>query len=192
MDKLPEDLEKDLFGFEAPSEDQLNSISVWASKAIELQAEIDQIEEYLKVLNKTLSMIEEVELPNALLAANMLEFKMVDGGKITIRDVIQGSFSKDPTIRQFIFDWVIKAGGQEIIKDHFEVNYTRGQYKDAVELRHLLQDNHINFDEFENIHTGTLQAFLHEKIRENTMPPFDKMGFRYFKKADIKVPKKED
>jgi hypothetical protein len=37
----------------------------------------------------------------------------------------------------------------------------------------------------------TLQAFLREKLREGAMPPFDKIGIRYFKKAVIDLPKKE-
>ena len=190
MTDLPPDLERDLFGFEAPSEGQLGNISTWASKALELQAEIDIVEAHLKELNRDLQQIEEVELPKALLAANMLEFTMMNGGKITIKDVIQGGFTKDPNKRQFIFDWVIKEGGEEIIKDHFEVDFTRGSYDDAVALRKLLQEHHVNFDEFENIHTGMLYAFFREKIREGKLPPFDKMDLRYFKKAEIKVPSK--
>ena len=186
------DVPEDLFGFEAPSEEQLGSISTWAKKALELQAEIEIIEAHLKELNKELAVIEETELPRALLNANMLEFKLVGGGKITIKDVIQGGFPKDVEVRQFLIDWVDKEGGTENVKDHFEIHYTKGQYDKAVELRKLLQENKIIFDEFENIHTGTLYAFLKEKMKENVIPPFEKMGLRYFKKAVIKTPGKEE
>jgi hypothetical protein len=191
MDKLPEDLVADLFGFEAPSEEQLKNISTWASKALELQAEITAIEEYMKRLQHELAEIEERELPQALLKANMLEFKLVGGGKITVKDVIQGGLHKDPDKREYTMQWVIDEGGQEIIKDHFEIDYTKGSYDEAVALRHLLSENKIHFDEFESIHGMTLQAFLREKLRQGTVPPFDKMGIRYFKKADIKLPKKD-
>lgn len=182
---------RDLFGFVAPTESQLSTISTWASKALELHAEIEQVEAHLSHLNKELAQIEEKDLPSAMLAAGSAEFTMTNGGKITINDVIQGGFTKDPDKRQFIFDWIVKEGGQEIIKDHFEVDFTRGSYEDAVALRNLLKENHVNFDEFENIHTGTLYAFLREKLRESVVPPFDKMDLRFFKKAVIKLPKKE-
>ena len=190
MDKLPEDLVEDLFGFEAPSEEQLKSISIWATKALELQSEIDNIQEYLKKIQHELAEIEERELPQALLQANMLEFRLVGGGKIAVRDVIQGGLHKDQEKREFTMQWVVDEGGQEIIKDHFEIDYTKGSYDEAVALRKLLADNKIHFDEFESIHGMTLQAFLREKLRQGTVPPFDKMGIRYFKKAEIKLPKK--
>ena len=186
------DVPEDLFGFEAPTGDQLTTISTWAQKALELQAEIEIAEAHLKELNKDLAIIEEVELPKALLTANMLEFTLVGGGKITIKDVIQGGFPKDIETRQFLIDWVDKEGGGENVKDHFEIHYTKGQYEKAIQLRKLLQDNRVIFDEFENIHTGTLYAFLKEKMKENVMPPFDKFGLRFFKKAVIKTPSKDE
>jgi hypothetical protein len=184
------DVPTDLFGFEAPSEEQLVSISTWAKKALELQAEINILEAHLKALNKDLALIEEIELPQALLTANISEFKLINGEKITIKDVIQGGLSKDPTIREFTMQWVVEEGGEEIIKDHFELDFTRGGYEQAVALRKLLSEHKFHFDEFESIHGMTLQAFMREKMKENVMPPFDKMGIRFFKKAIIKTPNK--
>jgi hypothetical protein len=186
MDKIPEDIAQDMFGFVAPSSEQLTNIGMWASEALELEERIFETEEYLKNLKKDLADIEERKLPNALLAAGLIEFKMTDGSKITIKDVIQGGFPKDFSIRERLFAWLIKEGGQENIKDHFEVHFTKGQYAEAVALRELLQGHKIIFDEFENVHTGTLYAFLKEKLKDGSMPPFEDFGLRYFKKADIK------
>ena len=187
---LPEDLEKDLFGFEAPTEEQLASISTWATKALELQAEVEALEEYLKKINHDLAEIVERDLPQALLKANMLEFTLVGGGKIVVRDVLQGGLSQDLEKRAFTMQWVSDEGGQDIIKDHFEIDYTKGSYDQAVALRKLLIEKKIHFDEFESIHGMTLQAFLREKLRQGVTPPFDQIGIRYFKRADIKLPKK--
>jgi Asp-tRNA(Asn)/Glu-tRNA(Gln) amidotransferase A subunit family amidase len=178
---------RDLFGFVAPSEGQLSTISKWAQKALELQAEIEQVEAQLKQLNKELAQIEEIDLPRAMLAAGSTEFTMTEGNKISITDVIQGGLSKDEKIRAFIMQWFEENGGVENIKRHFEIDYTRGQSSYAKAFRELLQENQIHFDEFESIHTSTMYAFLREKLREGKdVPPFDKMGLRYFKKAIIK------
>jgi hypothetical protein len=186
---MDEDIVKDLFGFEAPSKDQLTNISAWASEALELKAQIEQVEAHLKGLNAELAELEEYKLPKAILEAGMLEFTMQNGGKITIQDVIQGGFPKDVVKREHLMNWVANEGGGENIKDHFEIHYTKGQYVYALALRKLLQENNVIFDEFENIHTSTLYAFLKEKIREGTMPPFDEFGLRYFKRAYIKSAK---
>jgi hypothetical protein len=186
MDQVSEDDIKDLFGFTAPTEDQLRNIAMWASEGLRLNAEIEQAEAHLKGLKSELSDIEERKLPAVLLAAGMLEFTMTDGSKITIKDVIQGGFPKDIERRERLCDWVSREGGKENIKDHFELHFTKGQYEEAVALRNLLQSHNLIFDEFENIHTGTLYAFLKEKIREGVMPPFEDFGLNYFKKADIK------
>jgi hypothetical protein len=189
MVDIPEDI-KDLFGFTAPSPEQMISIAQRASKALELQAEIDQIEEYLKHLKADLARIEEIELPKAMMAAGSTEFTMTNGDKITITDVIQGAISKDEKVREFTLQWFIDNGGQENIKDHFEIDYTKGQHSYATTFRKLLQEHQIRFDEFESIHHSTMKAFLNEKLREGKdVPPFDKMGLRYFKKAVVKPAK---
>jgi hypothetical protein len=186
MDKVSSEDVKDLFGFTAPSSEQLTNISMWASDALALKAEIEQAEEHLKGLKSDLADLEERKLPQALIDAGMSEFKMTDGSKITISDVIQGGYPKDIDKREFLIDWVTREGGGENVKDHFEIHYTKGQYADAVAFRKLLQKEKIIFDEFENIHMQTLYAFMREKIREGTMPPFEDFGLRYFKRANIK------
>jgi|SRR5580698_2791808 hypothetical protein len=186
MDQVPDDLAKDMFGFTAPTEEQLKNIAMYASEALELEERIFQTEEYLKNLKKDLADIEERRLPQIMLESGMLEFKMRDGSQISVGDVIQGGFPKDVPKREALFSWLIKEGGQENIKDHFELHFTKGQYEEAVKLRKLLQANNVIFDEFENVHTQTLYAFMREKIREGTLPPFDDFGLRYFKKANIK------
>jgi hypothetical protein len=186
VDQVSEDIVTDLFGFTAPSQEQLTNIAMWASEALRLRAEVEQAEAHLKGLNSELADIEERKLPGVLLEAGMLEFKMADGSKITIADVIQGGYPKDVPTREYLVDWVTKEGGGENVKDHFEIHYTKGQYSDAVAFRKLLQKENIIFDEFENIHTQTLYAFMREKIREGIMPPFEKFGLRYFKRANIK------
>ena len=52
---------KNLFGFVAPSQEQLSTISQWARQALELQSEIETIEAHLKQLNKELTKIEEIK-----------------------------------------------------------------------------------------------------------------------------------
>jgi hypothetical protein len=190
MDKTTEDV-RDLFGFKVPTEEELSTIAVWANKALVLQAEIEQAEAHLAELNKELAQIEEKDLPTAMMKAGTMEFILTNGGKITIKDVIQGGLSKDEEKRKFIFDWVVDNGGQETIKDHFEIDYTRGQYTYALACRKLLQENQVQFDEFESIHTQTFWAFLREKLEDGVVPPFDKMGLRFFKKAVIKLPGKK-
>lgn len=189
MTEVSDDVIKDMFGFVAPTEQQLSSISVWATKALELKAHIAQVEEQLTHLNKELSVIETINLPQALQEAGITEFAMNNGAKIEIKDIIRNGLSKDPAQRDNTFMYVMANGGQEIIKDHFEVDYSKGQYDDAIALRHLLQRNNIHFYEFESIHAQTLWAFLREKLREGEIPPFDDMGLYYAKHAEVKPPK---
>jgi len=181
---------RDLFGFVAPSQEQLTTISAWATKGLELAAEIEQAEAHLKELEKELVKIEEIELPKAMMAAGTKEFKLTNGGKITLSDIIQGGLSKEEEKREFTKQWFIDNGGQENIKDHFEIDFTKGNYSRAIALRKLLQEHQVHFDEFESIHSSTMKSFLLEKVREEKgLPPFDKMGLRYLKKAYIKKKK---
>jgi hypothetical protein len=180
---------RDVFGFTAPSEHQLSTISTWASKALELKAEIETMEAHLKELGRELAQIEEVDLPRAMMAAGSTEFTTTRGDKIVIDDVIQGSLAKGEEKREYAIQWVAENEGKDLIKRHFEIDYTRGQVSQAESFRKILQSHQVHFDEFESIHTSTFKAFLFEKLRKGEVPPFDKMGFRFFKKANIKPTK---
>src|SRR5271156_4556309 len=131
---MPDESEeiKNLFGFVAPTTSQLSTISTWATKALELQAEIEVIEAHLKHLNKELAQIEEVDLPNALMAAGSSDFTTTNGGTIKLKDVIQGGLSKNDEQRKFTMDWVEDNGGKENIKDHFEIDFTKGDFSRAI------------------------------------------------------------
>ena len=186
MTDVPQDVVTDLFGFSAPSENQLKNIARHASRALELKAHIEQVEEQLNQLNKELSIIETVDLAKAMVEAGVEDFTLSGGASIKLRDVIRNGLSKDPTQRQATFDWVTDNGGKNIIKDHFEVDYDKGSYEQALKLRAILQEHHINFDEFESIHVQTLWAFLREKLNEGkVMPPFEDMGLYYAKHAVV-------
>src|SRR5665213_721902 len=89
MDQVPEDLVKDVFGFTAPTGEQLQNITMWAKEALRLKEEITLAEAHLKGLSSELADIEEKKLPQSLLVAGMLEFTMMDGSEISIKDVIQ-------------------------------------------------------------------------------------------------------
>lgn len=196
MAEVPEDLVTDLFGFAAPSEGQLANISTFAKKALELKAQIEQAKEYLKQLEKELNIIETIDLAKIMKEAGMEEFTLTGGGKIKMKHVVGNGLSKVPEQRQATFDWVVEAGGAEIIKDHFEIDYTKGRYDEAIVFRKLLQANNISFDEFESIHVQTLWAFCREKLAEmdegkGEMPPFDEMGLYYAKHAEVSPPKEK-
>jgi hypothetical protein len=183
-----------LFGFTAPKPEQLQTISVFATRAIELKQTIAAAEQYLANLNAELEEIEEKKLPAALQAVGMRTFEMNDGSKIKIGPKFQGGVvEKDEEQRIKQLNWIIENGGQDLIKDEIKIKYGKSSFELAQKTKELLKENNIGFENKESVHAGSLGAWVKELIIDNgkVIPAEDlnALGWRFFYKANITLPK---
>jgi hypothetical protein len=193
----------DLFGFTAPKPEQLQIISVYANKAIDLKRTILATEQYLETLNNELEEIEEKKIPDALKAVGMRQFEMEDGSRISIKPkfeggVIEGTDKKGNQAellerRQKQLEWIIANGGQDLIKDEIKIKYGRSSFEEAKKTKELLKEQNIGFENRESVHAGSLGAWVKELIiDEGKIIPGEELnalGWRFFYKAEIKIPK---
>ena len=187
---MAEDVESDLFDFVAPTKSALQNISVFASRALELNAQIEQAEAFLKSLKDELQLIEEGNLPSVMQECGLIEFKMQDGSKITIRPAFQGGIVKeDLDKRRLQLDWVAESGGESLIKETFNIVFNKGESERAQEVKKLLELNSVPYKESETVHAALLGAFVKEKIANGEVVPLDELGWRYFQKATVKKAK---
>ncbi len=187
---MEQEIDQDLFNFVAPTKSALQNISTFASRALELQAQIEQAEAYLKGLKDELQLIEEGNLPSVMQECGLIEFKLSDGSKITIRPAFQGGIVKeDLDKRRVQIDWVAENGGKSLIKDSFDIVFSKNEYEQAQQVKKLLDLNAVPYKESETVHAASLGAFIKEKISNGEVVPLEELGWRYFQKATIKKAK---
>ncbi len=78
---------------EATPDEELKSISDIAQEQVALQKEIEEIEKSLKSKKEELRVVSEQKLPEAMLAANLMEFVTATGFKISVSTFYQAPIS---------------------------------------------------------------------------------------------------
>jgi uncharacterized metal-binding protein len=188
---LPDD-PAELEGIEKPSEAApatLENIMIFATRYNEIEAEIESILAYCATLKEEAKEIEEVKLPGVLQALGMSDFGLTDGSKVKIDPAFQGSVAiKDPEQRKKQIDWLVKNDGQDLVRNEISISFGRGQDAEAKAVCDILNEYHITYEIGESVHSGSLGAFIKEKMANGEDVPLDVLKWRYFFKASIKKP----
>ena len=70
----------------APASKNLGEIAEIASKIIDAQKNIDQIERQLKAKKQELRELQEIVLPDAMQEIGITSFELSDGSKVKVKD----------------------------------------------------------------------------------------------------------
>lgn len=167
------------------STDQLQGIGYLADKAISLKGEIEAMEEALKKLNAQYREITEKDLPEAMDAVNHSEFKTKDGRKVTVKDDVQASISKDN--RPAAHAWLRDHNHEDLIKNQITVPLGKGLDNVATEIIGELKDRYgIEASREESVHASTLKAFCREQLAAGAELPAGLLGLYVRRVAVIK------
>lgn len=138
--------------------DQISLIRSVVDKLERLKTEVEEIEEALKVKQGVLRKVEEVELPEAVFASGMSEFKLDDGRKIVIKEVFKASLKKDN--QHDGFNWLRDNGVGDIIKNKVEANFGQGEEEAADFVFNSLMEQGLEVSKKATVHPQTLTATL--------------------------------
>lgn len=180
---------------EAPevTNDKLGAISKLASKQKTLADEVAALETRLKTVKSDLQRVEEHDLPEAMDAVGMEEFKLTDGTKIKISTFYNASISPDR--KDEAFEWLDERGHGGLIKTEVSLEFGRGELDVAREFMVWLKSEKPDLSpEFaQSVHWQTLRAFVREQIEsptEDATLPLDLFGVFIGRKAKLTPPKK--
>lgn len=141
-------------------------------------------EELVKAAKKKLRKVQEELLPDAMTAAGVDELKLVSGQKIQITEFVRCHIKKEdkPKAYQYLRD----IGSGDLIKNEVSIIFQTGKDTEAAGLMTKLQEMGFLAQQKENVHTGTLQAWAKEQLKEGK--PLDKglLGVFVGQKASIK------
>lgn len=161
-------------------------IELTALVEMQLKAEraVERVEEELKDAKKNLRKVQEQLLPDAMTAAGVDELKLVSGHKIKITDFVRCHIKKEEKPKAY--EYLRGIGSGDLIKNEITIPFQSGKDTEAAELMSKLQDMGFLAHQKENVHTGTLQAWVKEQLKEGRPLDKDLLGVYVGQKASIK------
>ena len=167
----------------APSDEHLSSVAALAAKQQDLEQRVQATEQSLDTLKGELAKVSEYDLPDAMAAIGLTEFKLADGYKVTVGQEYYANIpspdSEDPDLRErrrAAFAWLNENNHGDLIKSQIVVDAGRGEQEKAARVMRGLQAAGIPFNQTEAVHWSTLKAFVKEQMTategEAVRPPF--------------------
>ena len=184
MTDLVKQFAKDAGIIEATSE-ELASIAALASRQWDLEESVKKVSAVLKEETEKLRQVQEVLLPEAMAAVNMMEFKLEDGKKITIKEDIFSSIKADFAVGAF--QWLTEHQLGDIIKDEVKINLGRGEHDKVDGLLKEIRMMGFTPEEKMTVHPQTLKATIKEQMASGVEFPEEFFSIMPYKKAIIKL-----
>lgn len=146
------------------------------------------IETAAKMCKDDLRIIKEDYLPNAMDSIGMAMFELKDGGKIEIKKGISVNLKNEN--KTAFYDWVIKKGFQDLIKNHVVVQFPKEGRKSSKRFIKYLNRYYANkgtcvFTEKEDIHSQTLKKFIKGLMEEGKKLPDKLIKIHEYKTTKI-------
>ena len=188
-----EDNLESVLGATAPSNSQLNEISVLVDRAVELMTSIDNLQEAVKGYNSELRVLLDKNIPDAMVSSGSLSFKTLEGVEVVIKDILEGSIPREDEVkRSAAIKWIETHGGASIIKAKMESVFDRGDRKILKVVSAALKKLKVAFTIKEDIHAKTLSSWARDRIKNGEEVPVELLGLYAIKTARIIMPDKQE
>jgi hypothetical protein len=167
-----------------PDATQLEQISVLAKKQQKLLQLVQQAENALATAQAALRQVQEIDLPDAMLAAGCKAFTLDSGDSIKVVEGISASLSAEKRVAACA--WLRDHGYGDLVSDDVTLSFGKGQEDKARALAVELIGRGLIPRVVTNVNTGTLKALIREKMEEGVDMPLDTLGAYLWRKAEIK------
>jgi translation elongation factor EF-Ts len=168
----------------APDSENLSAVAALAERQLDLQRSIDIQSENLAKTQAALRKIQEEELPTLMQSVGLLEFRLVNGAKITVKKFYSGSI-KDEN-RDQAFSWLAEHNHDDIIKNDYTIGFGKGEDSKAGEFEQELTAMGVPFKHKKHVHPQTLNAFIREQVESGADFPLETFGVFIGNRAIIK------
>ena len=178
---------------------ELAKISAMAMRMQTLESEINDLQSQIKERTDELQRIENADLPDALEAVNMAEFKLETGEKVQVQSIVRASLPTQTGIDRAKGDektelqerlvlgleWLRANNSGDVIKNEIAVNVGKGNDEKAAKIVALAEELALKAVQTESVHPGTLSSLVKEKIANGAVVPFELLGVYTGRKAKI-------
>ena len=182
-------------GVTVPQDRKLEIVAHWINKQTQLEDLFESLEEQAKKVKEQLREISDKKLPEALLDAGCSKFETPEGLGVKIDDIYESYVLIEN--RPAFCDWLVENGHEGLIKTSVAIEYGKGDYPKAKELRARLESL---LDEYDvkvpaapvlkgDIHHATLRAFVKEQSKSGFTEWPEIISVYAAKRAKITRPK---
>jgi DNA-binding protein H-NS len=186
----------------ASSSNELGAVSELAERQLQLEDDIVALEEQLKQAKQDLKRVAEQDLPELMQSLNIKEFKLNDGTRVTVNDIVSGSIPSQGAIdkakgdkrddlklrQERCFSYLRKQKASSMIKNIVEVQFQSGEDDKCSEFKeHLSETDHL-YSSKAGVHPSSLNAWLKEQISEGKNVPYE--DFKIFTGNRAKIERK--
>lgn len=147
-------------------------------------SEVAELEERLKKAKAELLTLERVDIPELMAEIGLSELKTSDGAVLSIKEEVDAKISE--ANRAAAMEWLVAHNFSGLIKTGVTVTFSRGDHEGAEALAQKLSGEYPAVEVKEDVHPGTLKAFVKEQLAAGTALPFDLFGIFPYSKAVIK------
>lgn len=166
----------------------LERLTELATRAKELEREIDADTVLLEEKRGEYDRIVRVHIPTVMDELGMEEFKLVDGSKVTVKNDIKCGLTEER--KPAAFQWLRETQNDGIIKTLVSLSFGKGeaaQAQEAVEALHQAGFGNAATDD--SVHPSTLKSFVKECLENGVSIPLDTFGVFEYKIAKIALPR---
>lgn len=169
--------------------DSMKRLSTMAAVLQAVKDNIAVLEEQLMLKMKMQTSIETEDIPQLMKELDMKSFTLSDGTKIEVRDDLSCNISQEN--RDGAHQWLRDNNFGGIIKTIVSQQYGAGEIEEAMKNAEAISKlTGREASILENVHTGTLKAFLKEQRAKGTQIPEKLFGLYPFSRAKITPPPK--
>jgi hypothetical protein len=181
----------DVFDIDQPKDENLvEKVRSACEEAVELQETIISYNSAASIAQKRLTELTQRLIPMTMAEAGMGDvFSLDTGHKIKIHPFVAGSLPKEQEPREKAFEILESIGGGALIKTNVSMVFAKGEKDIADRVSELLYNSGFEFNKKEDIHAGSLKAFIKEKLADGSEVPLDALGLYNGNVAKITPPK---
>ena len=148
------------------------------------EREVEDLKQTLKESEAALRQLTDQDLPDLLHEIGIHEFTLDDGSKVEVRPLYGASIPVRH--REEAHAWLREKGFGDIIKNVVSVPFGRGEDGKAGEFISMARMQGFEVTQKEQVHSGTLKAFVKEQIEKGQEVPNDLFGVFTGERAFIK------
>lgn len=185
MSMMEEDFEKNVTNsVEKVDSLGLGTVASLARSIRNQQEEVERLDKKLKSAKKDLLKLTDEELPTAMVDLGLTKFTLDDGSTVEVKPTYGASILV--ANRPAAYDWLRDNGYDDIIKNVVSCQFGRGEDDKASAFQAFAADQGFGSSQDESIHSGTLKAFVRERIEAGDSFPHDLFGAYVGQRAIIK------
>jgi len=182
---MEQDFEKTLSSsVDKVDQEGLTSVASLARQIRDEELYIKDLETDLKAAKKKLQKLTDDDMPSMLAEIGISSFALDDGSTVEVKATYGASILVDN--RPQAYEWLRDNGYDDIIKNVVSCEFGRGEDDQASAFKAFASKEGFPADQNESIHSGTLKAFVRERVEAGDEFPMELFGAYVGQRAIIK------